>query len=660
MEAKEKSKDMDRIRDMEKQPVTGYLLEISDDGKNWTPYEFDAPYEANWYEVDDGDPIHDDWYDDGVADGYFKDLPDVLFTGSDDWYDRLDVDFDSRSTPDRLPQKEWHGHSDEVGYWRVRKITISGKLSDDAVKYFLDNPGAWIRFISPKNTRVKKPKTDFVINNGVLGEYKGKGGDVVIPDGITSIGEMAFSCCRGLTSVTISNSVRSIGEKAFYNCRGLTSITIPDSVTNIGNEAFDGCYRLTSVTIPDSVKSIGWGAFNHCSGLTSLTIPPSVTSIGIYAFADCSGLTSVTIPNSVTSIKDLFNGCSGLTSVTIPNSVTSIGEGAFGWCSELTSVTIPNSVTSIGRYAFAGCSKLLSITIPDSVTSIEENAFCKCSGLTSITIPSRVTNIGVDAFDSCSSLEKVKLPSRLFEVVVKDPDKYFKETPWAEKIKSGNITFDNGLETNKETGTLDSYFGTDRSVSIPTDVTTIGVGAFEGNRIIGTVTIPDTVSVISSNAFANCSGLTSITLGSGIKRIEKDAFKGVSEHITVYVPNFAMCELLIESGLPDSAIVMVGKGATRRRVALDPEEVRESEDYDEVEVDEPYRDCEVTIHSVKGDREYGMKYYNKIKWFENRHDLVHWLHCGIAGTEGAEQDHYYSMLDQLEDGKTVVDYNYEW
>lgn len=89
-------------------------------------------------------------------------------------------------------------------------------------------------------------------------------------------------------------------------------------------------------------------------------------------------------------------------------------------------------------------------------------------------------------------------------------------------------------------------------------------------------------------------------------------------------------------------------------------EVGESEDYEEVDVDEPYRDCGVTIHTVQGNREYGMKHYNDIRWFESKRDLVHWLHCGIAGTDGAEQDHYYSMLDQLEDGKTVVDYNYEW
>ena len=148
-------------------------------------------------------------------------------------------------------------------------------------------------------------------------------GNIIIPESITysgttysvtSIGDLVFSDCSGLTSVTIPNSVTSIGKYAFYNCSGLTSVTIPNSVTSIGDGVFRGCSGLTSVTIPNSVTSIGDSAFWACFGLTSVTIPNSVTSIGTYAFYNCSGLTSVTIGNSVTSIgKYAFDNCSGLT-----------------------------------------------------------------------------------------------------------------------------------------------------------------------------------------------------------------------------------------------------------------------------------------------------------------------------------------------------------
>ena len=73
--------------------------------------------------------------------------------------------------------------------------------------------------------------------------------DVVIPNGVTSIGKFTFYGCYGLTSITIPNSVTSIGEKVFYDCTGLTSVTIGNSVTSIGSLAFYYCSELTSVTV---------------------------------------------------------------------------------------------------------------------------------------------------------------------------------------------------------------------------------------------------------------------------------------------------------------------------------------------------------------------------------------------------------------------------
>ena len=273
--------------------------------------------------------------------------------------------------------------------------------------------------------------------------------DLVVPNGVTSIGQYAFSGCTGLTSITIPDSVTSIGELAFYNCFGLTSITIPDSVTSIGAGAFFYCYGLTSITIPDSVESIEYGAFEGCSGLTSVTIPDSVTSIGESAFVDCSGLTSITVAEgnpvyhsagnciivtasktllagcktsviptdgSVTSIGELaFYNCFGLTSITIPDSVESIEYGAFSDCTGLTSVTIGNGVRSIGDYAFYYCTGLTSITIPDSVASIGYGAFCY-TGLTSINIPNSVTSIGSYAFFHCFGLTSITIPDSVTSI----------------------------------------------------------------------------------------------------------------------------------------------------------------------------------------------------------------------------------------------------
>ena len=248
--------------------------------------------------------------------------------------------------------------------------------------------------------------------NDELGIYAFKGcsglTSMIIPSGVTSIGDWTFEGCRGLTSLTIPSGVTSIGDRAFHGCSGLTSLTLPSGVTSIGNYAFHDCSGLTSLTIPSSVTSIGYGAFECCSGLTSLTIPSGVTSIGKWAFNGCSGLTSLTIPSGVTSIGDeAFSGCRGLTSLTIPSGVTSIGKWAFAYCSGLTSLTIPSGVTSIGIAAFSGCSGLTSLVIPSSVTEIGGRAFSGCSGLTSLTIPSGVTSIGKWAFNGCSGLTSI-------------------------------------------------------------------------------------------------------------------------------------------------------------------------------------------------------------------------------------------------------------
>ena len=252
-------------------------------------------------------------------------------------------------------------------------------------------------------------------------------GDIIIPEGVTSIAGSAFRNLQGITSVTIPDSVTSIGYSAFYGCSGLTSVTIPDSVTSIGEDAFEGCINLiqkvdgvsyvdkwvvdcdssvTAANIRSDTVGIADSAFYDCTTLKSVTIPDSVTSIGRYAFRNCSSLTSVTIGNGVTSIgSSAFKNCSSLTEVTIPDSVTSIEMGVFYGCSSLTSVTIPDSVTSIGGDAFSGCSSLTSVTIPDSVTSIGVYAFHDCSGLQSVTIGNGVTSIGRYAFLSCSGLD---------------------------------------------------------------------------------------------------------------------------------------------------------------------------------------------------------------------------------------------------------------
>ena len=242
-----------------------------------------------------------------------------------------------------------------------------------------------------------------------------------IPDGVTSIGNYAFSDCSSLTNIALPNSIISIGSYAFSHCNNLTSITIPDGVTSIANGAFGGCRKLIQINVDpsNSVYSSENGVlFNkgktelieypEGKAETSYTIPDSVTSIGNNAFAGCRNLTSITIPDGVTIIDyAAFYYCNSLTNINIPDNVTCIGASAFEYCRSLTSVTIPNSVTSIGGAAFYFCSSLTTITIPNSVKRIDGFAFSNCSSLTNIALPNSIISIGNYAFNNCTYLKDV-------------------------------------------------------------------------------------------------------------------------------------------------------------------------------------------------------------------------------------------------------------
>ena len=369
---------------------------------------------------------------------------------------------------------------------------------------------------------------------------------VKIPNGVTSIGNFAFSNCD-LTNVTIPDSVISIGEYAFY-ANQLTSVTIPNMITSIADSTFYE-NKLTRVTIPDSVISIGNSAFSG-NELTSLTIGNRVAYIGDWAFVG-NRLTSVTIPNSVTSIGDrAFAYISGfgkskLTSITLGNKVASIGEYAFAF-NELASVTIPNSVTSIGEGAFAynklvnvsipnnvaylsgfNNNELTSITINNGVTSIGDSAFSN-NELTSVTIPNSVTSIGEGAF-AYNKLANITIPAsvthlsgfegnRLTNIIIPDT-----------VISIGDYAlYGNELTSvtigNKVTSIGDRAFSNNKlaSVTIPASVTSIEAYAFASNQLPGVV-IPDSVTSIGKSAFG-ANKLTNVTIPEKVTSIGNSAF----------------------------------------------------------------------------------------------------------------------------------------
>lgn len=276
---------------------------------------------------------------------------------------------------------------------------------------------------------------DFVIVNGVLKEYKGSGGAVIIPEGVTKIGAEAFALCENLTSVTIPDGVTQIEEEAFFNCSRLTYVTIPIGVTEIEDKVFFGCSSLTNVVIPDGISKIGYKAFYGCSSLVNIVIPDGVIEIRDLAFYACKELSNITIPSSVTKIGDsvfirtpwldkkraenddhlviinhiLIEGVHASGKITIPDGVKIIKNDAFLNSANITGVIMPTSVTEIGNNAFYYCSNLSTVVLSNAITKIGDAAFYNCTSLKEITIPKNVTKLGADVFSRCNSLNKITL-----------------------------------------------------------------------------------------------------------------------------------------------------------------------------------------------------------------------------------------------------------
>lgn len=220
----------------------------------------------------------------------------------------------------------------------------------------------------PTTEGFASPLSDFEIKNGTLLRYKGEGGEVVVPDHVTIIGEKAFYLCSGLKSVILPDSVTEIRESAFARS-SLESISIPNSVTAIGAWAF-AYTDLASIVLPPSLDTVENNTFYCADKLQRITIPETVTRIGAWAFNCCESLQNITLPRGITRIfASTFAGCAALTSFTLPDGVTEISTDAFYRCRALQSVSIPDSVKRIADNAFNGCDSLTKVYISENAPS---------------------------------------------------------------------------------------------------------------------------------------------------------------------------------------------------------------------------------------------------------------------------------------------------
>ncbi|MCD8358465.1 MAG: leucine-rich repeat protein [Oscillospiraceae bacterium] len=183
------------------------------------------------------------------------------------------------------------------------------------------------------------------------------------------------SDCDLITSVVIKDGVTSIGDYAFSDYNNLETVTIPTSITNINDYSFSGCTSLISIYYAGGEGD--WDAVEI--GIEN----DYLTAAAIYYNSTGTDDSDVDSEEGVTWI--LVDGVLTISGIGEMEDYTfTIDVPWYSRRSEITTVIIQDGVTSIGGYAFNGCSNLTNITIPNSITYIGSFVFMFCRNLTDI------------------------------------------------------------------------------------------------------------------------------------------------------------------------------------------------------------------------------------------------------------------------------------
>lgn len=316
-------------------------------------------------------------------------------------------------------------------YTRIKSLKITGQIDHGDI-YLLRHD---MKELSSLN--LKEARTDGeIIEREFDSEISNRFYNIILPDDLRTIDRRAFRQQSISGSLIIPEGVTWIGDQAFLECVNLTGIlSLPSTLRGISYMAFEGCKFTCELLLPQNLNSLGFRAFWHCSGLYGnlilpeglseieesvfsgcsnlsgdLNIPKNVKEIESSAFWDCSGLNGrLTLPEGLEYIGGLaFGNCRFRGPLILPPTLKSIGSEAFGSNMFSGELKLPSSLQELGSGAFAGCSRISgTLEIPDNITAIKEQAFLGCSSIEKIVLPSKIDVIKSGAFQDCFGLGSI-------------------------------------------------------------------------------------------------------------------------------------------------------------------------------------------------------------------------------------------------------------
>ena len=211
---------------------------------------------------------------------------------------------------------------------------------------------------------------------------------------LTSIGKYAFSYNTQATFLILPETLTSIGDCAFSGCKGIETLTIEDgdSPLTLGNSSYTTgtvFYELTGLKTVYVGRNLEGErpAFIDCPSITSMKFGNNVTSLQKYVCKNASGLEELELSTALKEIpEEAFYGCKALHRFSVGINLSVIGDNAFGGCWSLPGINLEKvKLTSIGKYAFTYNIKATVLKLPETLTSIGDHAFDSCRALEEVT-----------------------------------------------------------------------------------------------------------------------------------------------------------------------------------------------------------------------------------------------------------------------------------
>ena len=382
---------------------------------------------------------------------------------------------------------------------------------------------------------------------------------VVVTDGVTRVGQLAFAYTPNLTEAILSDSVTEIGPWAFWCAEKLPAITLPQNLVSLEQEAFGNCYALEQIELPGTLTFIDADVFTQCYALTRAVIhaaPIPSLMVGNSPFRACKSLEAIEVDGEHFALKAIdgilyvYSSEQGLSLLQYPagkkDAVFEIPQGTYEVnqfsledVPALEEIVIPDGVQKIWGYAFQFCPNLNTVRFLGDAPELMNGLF---SGVTAtIYYPANNPTWTEDVMqdyggnitwipEGCGDDGNQIIASGISEEgfcweLDSEGTLTISGTGPMENYSAAGGGYTSWILANLDPDCEGTYDDKVKKVVLSEGITSIGMAEFFFCKSITSVQIPATVTSIGAYAFSCCTNLKSLVIPNGVTTIDFLAFE---------------------------------------------------------------------------------------------------------------------------------------